>query len=268
MAEMSDQNVFATLRADSRIWAVGAIHGQAQRLEHLHRQIGQALQPGDQIVYLGNYSGYGHDVRETIDEMLLFRRLVLARPGAEITDIVYLRGAQEEMWQKLLQLQFAPNPVEVLKWMVDQGIGPSIVAYGASADEAVMAAREGVLSLTRWTGQLRQNMRAFDGHMALMSALRHAAYIEPGPLLFVSAGLDPQRPLSAQRDSFWWGGATFASIIEPYGAYRRIVRGYDRRHGGFVETEFTVTLDGGPPAGEVVAACFSPDGTMVARVAG
>ena len=71
-------------------------------------------------------------MRECIDELLLFRRAILARPDADCADIVFLRGAQEEMWQKLLQLQFAPNPVEVLQWMVAQGIEPTIRAYGAS----------------------------------------------------------------------------------------------------------------------------------------
>ena len=35
--------------------------------------------------------------------------------GTFLGDIVFLRGSQEEMWQKLLELQFAPNPREVLR---------------------------------------------------------------------------------------------------------------------------------------------------------
>ena len=131
----------------------------------------------------------------------------------------------------------------------------------------MIAAREGTLALTRWTTQLRQNLRAFDGHNALMSALRHAAFTENGAMLFVHAGIDPLRPLSAQSDSFWWGGSGFASITEPYGSYRRVVRGFDRKHEGFQETAHTVTLDGGCGfGGELVAACFAPDGSIIEKV--
>ena len=81
------------------------------------------------------------------------------------------------------------------------------------------------------------------------------------------AGIDPQRPLSAQSDSFWWDSAGFASLDEPYGGYRRIVRGFDRRHGGLVETPFTVSLDSGSGfGGPLLAGLFSPDGTLLQTV--
>jgi len=263
----SEQGIFATLRAERRVWAVSALHGEAARLGALHREILPAYEPGDQLVYLGNYSGHGSAVRETIDELLTFRRAVLATPGAECEDIVFLRGAQEEMWQKLLQLQFAPNPVQVLKWMVGQGIEPTINAYGASVEEAIAAQREGTLALTRWTTQLRQNLRNYDGHNALMSALRHAAFTEDGTLLFVHAGIDPHRPLSAQSDSFWWGGSGFASITEPYNGYKRVVRGFDRRREGLQETPYTVSLDaGGGFGGPLMAALFAADGSILRTI--
>ncbi|MDR3440249.1 hypothetical protein [Telmatospirillum sp.] len=259
----SEQNIFATLRDKTRIWAVGAIHGAADRLSDIHRQISKQYQPGDQIVYLGNYFGHGRNIRTTIDDLLLFRRAVLAEPGADCGDIVFLRGAQEEMWQKLLQLQFAPNPVEVLRWMADQGIGATIEAYGSTIEEAILSARDGTLSLTRWTTQLRQNLRSCDGHGTLMSVLRHAAFTDSGSLLFVHAGIDPQRPLSAQSDSFWWGGSGFASVDKPYGDYQRIVRGFDRRHSGFQETPFTLSIDGGCGfGGSLLAVLLAADGSV------
>jgi serine/threonine protein phosphatase 1 len=260
----SEQSIFATLRGESRVWAIAAIHGQVDQLAVLHCQLSQKFQPGDQIVYLGNYSGHGRSVRQTIDELLLFRRAILAREGSDCADIVFLRGAQEEMWQKLLQLQFAPNPLEVLQWMVGQGIEPTIEAYGASVQEAILASRDGTLSLTRWTSQLRQNLRVHDGHATLMSVLRHAAFTENSSLLFVHAGIDPQRPLSAQSDSFWWGGSGFASIDHPYGGYRRVIRGFDRSHNGLQETPFTMSIDGGCGfGGNLMAVQFGPDGSLL-----
>jgi serine/threonine protein phosphatase 1 len=261
---VSESNVFATLRGSGRIWAIAAIHGEVERLRTLHARLGQDARPGDQIVYLGDTVGYGHQVRETIDELLMFRRAFLAQPGVEVDDIVFLRGAQEEMWQKLLQLQFAPNPLDVLKWMVQHGIAPTIAAYGGNLDEGMSVSREGILALTRWTGQLRQNVRSYDGHTALMSVLKHAAFTDDNALLFVHAGLDPSRPLSAQMDAFWWGSAAFELLEAPYAGFRLVVRGSDRRRGGVRVGAFSATLDSGAGfGGPLTCACFGPGGQLL-----
>jgi serine/threonine protein phosphatase 1 len=261
---VSETNVFATLRGSGRIWAIAAIHGEIERLRALHARLAHDAAPGDQIVYLGDFLGYGSLVRETIDELLMFRRAFLAQPGVEVEDIVYLRGAQEEMWQKLLQLQFAPNPVDVLKWMVEHGIGPTIAAYGGTLEEGVGSAREGILALTRWTSQLRQNMRNYDGHTTLMSVLKHAAFTDDNSLLFVHAGLDPSRPLSAQMDAFWWGNSGFELLEQPYGEFKLVVRGSDRRRGGVRVGAFTATLDAGAGfGGPLTCACFGADGQIL-----
>lgn len=265
----SDHGIFATLRGDGRVWGVAAVHGEVDRLEALHLALAERFRPGDQIVYLGNYFGYGPAVRATVDELLLFRRRLMALGGAASEDVVFLRGAQEEMWQKLLQLQFAPNPAQVLHWMVERGIGATLAAYGGSADEGLLCAREGILALTKWTSGLRRTVRDFDGHTALMSVLRHAAFTGEEGLLFVPAGVDPGRPLSAQSDSFWWGGSAFASIAEPYGGFRRVVRGFDHARGGPVFGEFTATIDGGCGfGGPLVAACFAPGGEILDTIEG
>jgi serine/threonine protein phosphatase 1 len=261
---VSETNIFAALRGGGRVWAIAAVHGEHARLRAMHARLADELRPGDQLVYLGGYLGYGQQVRETVDELLLFRRAFIAQPGVEIDDIVYLRGAQEEMWQKLLQLQFAPNPAEVLQWMAGHGAAATIAAYGGSMEEALLTARDGILALTRWTGTLRQNMRAYDGHTQLMSVLKHAAYTEDGALLFTHAGLDPSRPLSAQLDAFWWGSGGFATMASPYAGFRLVVRGADRRGGGVSVGPFTATLDGGcGRGGPLTAACFATDGTLL-----
>ena len=120
----------AWLGSARRIWAIAAVHGEAERLQRLHDRIAQRFDETDQVVYLGSYLGHGGAVSATVDEMLDFRRRVLARRRGFACDIVYLRGAQEEMWQKLLQLQFAGNPGEVLAWMVREGVEATVRAYG------------------------------------------------------------------------------------------------------------------------------------------
>ena len=254
----------ARLRGALRIWAVGSIHGEAERLTRLHDRIAERFGDSDRIVYLGNYLGHGGAVAGTIDELLDFRRRVLARPHGSACDVIFLRGAQEEMWQKLLQLQFAPNPGEVLGWMVREGIEATVRAYGGELRHGFAASREGPRTLTRWTSALRNAMNAAPGHTALFSSLHHAAVTEDRQLLFVHAGVDPSRPLTEQRDAFWWGNRDIVELEEPFGGFRRVIRGFDRQQRGLVECEFAVSLDGGAGrGGELLAAAFAPDGAVL-----
>ena len=263
---MSDSRIFARLRPGRRYWAVAAVHGEAARLAALHRALARRFAPGDRLVYLGNLMGHGPAVGPTLDEVIAFRRRLLARPGLFVCDLAFLRGSQEEMWDKLLRLQMAPNPAEVLDWMLARGVGATLAAYDGAAEEGRACARAGALAITRWTNSLRARMRARPGHAELMAALRRAAYVEAaeGGLLFVHTGLDPSRPLSAQADSFWWESARFAALEAPFEGFRKVVRGFDPAHGGLVEGPVTLSLDGGCGfGGPLLAACLDPAGRVV-----
>src|SRR5258708_3358795 len=171
------------------------------------------------------------------------------------------------MWQKLLQLQFAVSPREVLQWMLDQGVGTTLTAYGGDAQQGFGACREGPRAITRWTSALRAALNAVSGHNQFLSALRRAAVTvaapDDGALLFVHAGVDTARPLDAQGDAFWWGGARLLELAEPYAGFRRIIRGFDRKHGGLIETAYVTSLDAGCGfGGELIAVCFAADGTV------
>ncbi|MGF1628907.1 MAG: hypothetical protein ACFCUT_05515 [Kiloniellaceae bacterium] len=278
---MGDPQKFTILRAARRVWAVSSIHGEIDALNRLHRAMTARLQPGDRLVYLGNLIGRGAAVTATVDSLLRFRSLFLARPDAFVCDVVHLRGSQEEMWQKLLQLQFATDPKVVLQWMLDQGLAASLESYGIAPAEGLREAAAGPRQLTRWTGALRERIQAHAGHWQLLGSLRRAACTErhdgsaggPGPdnqgwgLLFVNAGLDPERPLEAQKDSFWWGSSGFAAIDRPYGSYRRVVRGFCPQHPGLELGDFTATLDAGCGfGGPLLAACFAVDGNIVDEI--
>ena len=52
-------------------------------------------------------------------------------------DVVFLRGAQEEMFLKLLQLQTAPNPNEILLWMYEHGVNKTIDSYGLDSKQLI-----------------------------------------------------------------------------------------------------------------------------------
>ena len=257
-------SIFAQFRDGLRVWAVAAVHGTAPRLARLHDAISDSFQEGDRLVYLGNYVGYGNSVLETLDELLDFRRRVLGRRYGFICDVVFLRGAQEEMWHKLLQLQFAPNPSQVLDWMVRAGMDATVRAYGGDLRQGFAAARDGPRSITRWTGALRQAMNAAPGHTALFSALRHAAFTANRAMLFVPAAIDPSRPLAAQGDAFWWGHDDILALNASFAGFRRVIRGIDREQRGFAEQAFAVSLDGGKGhPGGLLAACFNADGEVI-----
>jgi len=255
---------FAQLQGARRVWAIAAINGAAQRLVRLHDMISDRFREGDRVVYLGNYIGYGDAVLATIDELLDFRRRVLGRRRGFVCDVALLRGAQEEMWQKLLQLQFAPNPGEVLQWTAKAGMEATVRAYGGDLRQGFAATRDGPRTITRWTGALRGVMNATPGHTALFSALHHAAFTEEQGLLFVHAAIDPSRPLAAQGDAFWWGRDDILGLSQSFGGFRKVVRGIDREERGFVERDFAVSLDGGP--GRLIAACFDAGGEVLELV--
>jgi serine/threonine protein phosphatase 1 len=264
---MKGSERFAALRRAARVWAIAAIHGEARRLAAVHDALEARFAPGDRLVYLGNYLGCGPHVAETMDELLRFRRALIARPGMFAYDVVYLRGSQEEMWQKLQQLQFAVNPREVLDWMLSHGVAATLAAYGGEARQGLAAARDGAIAITRWTNQLRAGVARMPGHQALLSSLRRAAYTDDGALLFVHAGVDTSRPLEAQGDVLWWGSAGFGEWPAPYQGFRRVVRGFDPAHVGIVRGPHGLSIDCGSGfGGKLVAACLDRTGEIVERI--
>lgn len=242
-----------------RVWAIGAIRGEAAKLAALHDRLATELRPGDKLVYLGNIIGRSDAVRETVDEILRFRREFLSIPGNCIADYAILRGRQEEMLHKLLELQFAVNPRDVLRWMVDQGAGPTIAAYGGTAHDGEVACAQGAVAVTRWTQGLRAGLNAAPGHREFLSSLKHAAYTADGALVFVHAGIDPERPLDAQGDGLWWNTTGFEGMTSSFFGTERVVRGLDPEHRGKVQSEFTLSLDGGCGFnGDLIAAAITP----------
>lgn len=262
-----NSEIYARLVRARRVWAVASIHGEVNRVVALHARLAARLEPGDRLVYLGNYLGYGAAPAATLDALILFRRLFLARRNAFLGDIAFLRGGQEEMLQKLLEVQFAPNPREVLPWMLEHGVDQTLRSYGVEARDGLAASREGVLALTRWTATVRAAIDARSGHRQLLSALRRAAFTEDGKLLFVSAGVNPAKPLDLQGDVFWWYDKDILDLQAPFAGYIRVVRGSDPRHAGLIEGPYAVSIDAGSGfGGPLLAACVAPDGAVVDRI--
>jgi len=262
-------DVFATLSSARRVWAIAAIHGEADKLKRVSRELERRFQPGDRLVFLGNVVGLGSGVIETVDEVLRLRRVLLARPGMEPWDFAFLRGAQEEMWHKLLQLQYAVGPSDVFDWMLRQGIEPTLRAYGGHPDQARATLRQGALAIARWTAGLRQAIRAYPGHEDYYAAVRRAAITADRSLLFVNTGLDPTRPIDSQGDAFWWGGAGFGELSGAFEGFRLVVRGFDRAMGGVAVGAHKASIDGGAGrGGPVIAGCFGSEGRALDWIEG
>ncbi|MEM6780905.1 MAG: hypothetical protein AAF569_03490 [Pseudomonadota bacterium] len=241
-------NRFISIENPQRIWAMPSIHGDVDRLTALHDAVLERFEPGDRIVYLGNYTGYGSASVETIDEILAFRRVILSHLGVIPDDIVYLRGRQEDMWQRLMQLPFCPNPVDTMLWMLASGLSNTFQSYGICAHEGVIAAREGTMSLTRWTHKVRAAVRKHAGHDIFNTQFKRAAFTQDEhrfPLLFVNAGIDPHKGLAEQDDALWWSGETFTDMKDPYDPFEKVVRGFDPNHRGVTLNGVTASLDGG-----------------------
>lgn len=262
---------FAFLGTPRRIWAVAAVNAQAQHLMAVHDHLYRQIEPGDRIVYLGNYIGLGPAPAETIDELLTFRRGILTIPGVLPEDIIYLRGGQEDLWRRLLQVHFTPNPPAILGDILNQGLAVTLTSYGIDINEGLHAACEGILPLTRWTARIRDSLRRRPGHEAFTNLWRRAAYTLQDvrcPLLFVHAGINPARPLYDQGDSFWRDDGPFRTMTAAYDPFHKVVRGYDPTRGGLYLNGITATLDAGCGfGGELVCAGFDHGGEIFDLVA-
>lgn len=264
---------FTNLGAPRKIWTVAAVHGQCDSLARVHEKIFAEFQPGDRLVYTGNYfcAENGANPKEAIDALLAFRRKLMAVPGVMADDIIYLRGVQEELWTKLTQIQMAQSPRQVIEWISQTypEMDTLLKAYGTSLLEAGRVAREGILSLTRWSGALKKNQRAHAGAEKFFTSLRRAAFTEQrqsndNNILFVHAGINPSKPLMEQNDQFWWAHKNFTAMQSPYAPFRTVVRGSDPQGGGVKLGDIHVSLDGGcGKGGQLVCAQLTAGGDVL-----
>lgn len=173
--------------ADSRIYAVGDVHGRVDLLRALHARIREdaagAAAARKVVVYLGDYVDRGESSRQVID-------LLLDEPLAGF-ESVFLSGNHEEM-----MLSFLESPAMGAIWLhnggdatlFSYGIG---IAGGSGADQRHAA--------------MQHALRAAlpPRHLAFLQGLR--LYHVEGGYLFVHAGIQPGVPLDQQssQDLFW-----------------------------------------------------------------
>lgn len=158
-----------------RVYAIGDVHGCASRLRRLHRQIAEdwSARPIARcvLVHLGDYIDRGPDSAGVLD-------LLCGPPPIAAAENILLRGNHEAMMLDCLAA--GPGTAAEDLWLWNGG-DATVASYGV-------------------TDGLPQPPPA---HLHLLRGLRLSW--EVGDFLFVHAGIDPRRPLEAQRsqDMLW-----------------------------------------------------------------
>ena len=227
---MSNIGNFIELNKSGKIWAIGSIHSNLESFIAIKNFILKNFNFDDKLIFLGNIIGLGDKSKETLTSVIDLRFSLMSKFKLKPESIIFLRGAQEEMFSKLLQLQLAPNPEEIVDWMFEHGVNKTINSYGFSKDEVKNISSSGTIKISKWTTSLNKALRINPGHTQYFLNLKHAAYSHTKKILFVNRGVDITRPLSAQNDCFWWGYQNFSKIKKPYKTFLRIVRGYESEH--------------------------------------
>ena len=264
---MNNTSNFLELKKANKVWAIGSLHSSLDSFYSIKKYILSNFEPGDKLIFLGNIIGFRNKSKEIITEVLSLRFKLMAKYKLKNKDIVFLRGAQEEMFSKLLQLHTAPNPTEILDWVFSHGVDQTIISYGFKPDEFRKITSQGTIQINKLTTKLNYEISSNPGHKEFFSNLKHAAYTDTKDVLFVNRGVDLSRPLSAQNDCFWWGYQNFSRINKPYFSFRRIVRGYQSNHLNDIEnskTRVLCTLFKQPLANKkILAGIFSKNGDII-----
>jgi serine/threonine protein phosphatase 1 len=187
----------AVLPAGQRVYAVGDVHGCADRLAVMHRLIGNdlAARPVAEatLVHLGDYIDRGEDSAGVIE--LLLRDWPAPAPRC-----VNLLGNHEEMMLGALD---SGDAEAVTHWLSNGG-APSLASWG----------------VPRRTRPRDWQRSLPPAHLAFLRAL--ALYHEQGGYVFVHAGLRPGVPLHRQsrHDMLWirepflsWDGALPGVVV-------------------------------------------------------
>jgi Calcineurin-like phosphoesterase len=168
--------------AETRVYAVGDIHGRVDLLADLHRRIAEdasrAGQVRNVVVYVGDYVDRGLQSRAVID-MLLDEPL----DGFES---IHLKGNHEAM-----MLQFLADPRAASGWL-EIGGNATLLSYGVKPKEEQSLLKR----LAEAQAQLIERVPA--RHIDFLENLK--LYHTEGDYLFVHAGLKPKVALEDQRE--------------------------------------------------------------------
>jgi len=216
------------LSKGKRVWVISSIDGRVEQLRELHRLISDKYHTGDALVYTGNiFGGIAENITKTIDEILFFRRRIMAGFETENDSICYIRGAYEDMLFKLFNLNFDNKPAEKYAAMMNSGLKCTLISYGIDPEKGSIAADQGSVQLLNFIENLKSEIKRHDGHSELLfsKSLVNYVYAEDKSLLILSAGLDRQKPIDCQKEEIAYGTADGFYDVNPYDGYKTVIRG-------------------------------------------
>ena len=195
----AEQKFASKVPPESRIYAVGDIHGRADLLADLHEMIradGKTAPARRVIIYLGDYVDRGLHSREVVD-------LLLER-GLQGFETVHLKGNHE---------------AALLDFLTDSRIGPNWLQYGGGA--TLLSYRVGLSGNETGGTDFIAAQQEFSNqlppsHLAFYRALS-LTHVE-GDYLFVHAGLRPGIAIDRQSaDDLLWIRDDFLDYTGDFG---------------------------------------------------
>jgi serine/threonine protein phosphatase 1 len=168
-----------------RLFAIGDIHGCARELGTLLTAI--APRHGDEIVFLGDYIDRGRNSRGVIDRLLELE----ATPGVSC---VFLKGNHEDMFSHFLGERGKYGDA-----FIGNGGDRTLASYGIDGWLRGPAVRDALP----------------PAHLSFFRRLHQWHF--SGPFLFVHGGVNPTRPLVAQRaENLFWIREEFIFAAHPF----------------------------------------------------
>jgi serine/threonine protein phosphatase 1 len=184
---------------ETRLYAIGDIHGSLGALRLLHERIREHAErsptKNKYLIYLGDYIDRGMDSRAVLEQLL-----TQPLPGFEF---IYLKGNHEE---GLLRFLFEGD--NALGWLTYGGIS-TIYSYGAKPPDPLTDPDKLLKARIELAAMIPQ------AHIKFLTELR-LTYTD-GDYLFVHAGLKPGVPLDQQRESdLLWIRDEFLEATTPF----------------------------------------------------
>ncbi len=188
-----------------RIYAIGDVHGRVDLLRRLHDAIraDRADQPSDRItvVHLGDYVDRGPDSAAVLE--------LLSGDPIDDVEAVYLRGNHEQF-----MMDFIDTGARGAAWIANGG-AETMASYGVTPDPW-----DPSVSSRTLRDAIPTHHCAFLDRTALMHRI--------GDVVFAHAGVDPHRPLDAQRpEDLLWIREKFLGHTEDLGVV--VVHGHTPR---------------------------------------
>jgi len=167
--------------ANILISAIGDIHGQFSALKDLNDRIGRVAARGklsERRIFLGDYVDRGVDLKRVFDYLINLKSK---------RDCIFLRGNHDQY---------------LLDFLEDSDIGPEWLRCGARETLAAygIAINPGLFKKIDWEDVQEKFINAFPGEHKKFLQETQFSHIE-GDFFFCHAGVDPDRPLSNQREN-------------------------------------------------------------------